>query len=286
MVKTAVRAGVLFREGSEEAKKLAEKVVENLRERGLTVGCLKSQAFCPGAEAVEEEDWGTGLDLAVALGGDGTLLRAAQLIKAPDVPVIGVKLGGLGFLTEVRPEELFQVLDDVFLGQARVLERMMIEGRITGENGTQSFRALNEIAITCEGMPRVSDLNTQINGHFVTDFRADGLLVSTPTGSTAYCMAAGGPIVHRAMRCLILTPICPHTLTSRPLVIPDTSRISITLNQNTKDVYLAADSQKSWPLHPGLTVELSAAARGLSLVCAPNRNFYDILRTKLRWGER
>lgn len=281
-------AGVIYKQGSEEARDLAREAVSRLRERGLGVRSLDSQEPLADTEPCSRQSWSEGLDLAVVLGGDGTLLRAASLIRSPAIPVLGVKLGGLGFLTEVRPEELFSVLDDVLEGKAATMERMMLEGRIIKESDPPSFRALNEIAITWAGMPRVIDLDTKIDGVFVTSFRADGLLVSTPTGATAYCMAAGGPIVHPAMRCLTITPVCPHTLTSRPLVIPDTSTVTVTLADadQAKAVHVTPDGQQTWPLEPGQEVRIKAADRGLRLVCSPSMNYYEILRTKLRWGER
>lgn len=280
-------AGIIYREGSKEARELAVKVAARLSDRKIPARTLASQDPLEGAEPCEDDKFSDGLEMAVVLGGDGTLLRAAQIIGTNDAPVLGVKLGGLGFLTEVRPEELFDVLDDLIKGKARFLERMMLEGRITGGGGERGFRALNEVAITCAGMPRVIDLDTMIDGVFVTSFRADGLIVATPTGSTAYTMAAGGPISHPAMRCITITPVCPHTLTSRPLVIPETSKVTIKLADNDiKTVHVSPDAQISWPLEPGQMVEITAARTGLKLVCSPSMNYYEILRTKLRWGER
>jgi len=281
-----MRVGLIYREGSTEAKELAQKVVGRLRELGASVRTLAAQPLA-GAESGEDEFWSEGLDLAVVLGGDGTLLRAAQLLNNADLPVLGVKLGGLSFLTEVRPEELFVVLESALQGKAKLLERMVLEGRIIDHGMDQPFHALNEIAITCAGLPRVIDLDAWVDGVFLTSFRADGLLVSTPTGSTAYNLAAGGPIMHPAMRGITITPVCPHTLTSRPLVIPDRSTISVILaDSDVKAVHVSPDAQKSWPLKKGQKVEIWAAARGLKLVCSPSMNYYEILRTKLRWGER
>jgi len=255
-----------------------------MQARGFKVRTLDSQPEIQGAEPLPEAGWSEGLDLIVVVGGDGTLLRASQIIGENKVPVLGVKLGGLGFLTEIRPEEFPAVLDDVMKGDVHVMDRMMIEGRITGSEGR--FKVLNEVTIASSGPPRIIELDTNINGVFVTSFRADGLLVSTPTGSTAYCMAAGGPIVHPAMSCMVITPICPHTLTSRPLVIPDSAVVSISAGSVTSPVSVHADSQTSWTLEKGQRVEMKAAQRGLSLVCSPSMNYYEILRTKLRWGER
>jgi len=279
-------AGVIYREWSDQARSLAEGVVGRLGERGVSARSLKSQDPISGAEAAADEDFSDGLDLVVVIGGDGTLLRAAQLILSSDVPVLGVKLGGLGFLTEVQPEELDPMLERVIGGDYVCMERMAIEGRIVGDGKSETFRALNEVAITCAGMPRVINLDAWVDGVFVTSFTADGLLVSTPTGSTAYNMAAGGPIVHPAMKCITITPVCPHTLTSRPLVIPDSATVTVNLADEHKAVHVSPDAQQTWPLLPGQKVEIRAAEHGLRLVCSPSMSYYDILRAKLRWGER
>jgi NAD+ kinase len=280
------KAGVIYREQSEPAKVLAQEVVDRLWSRGIKVRSLASQQPLVGAEAVAETVFCEGLDLLVVMGGDGTLLRAAQLVRSSAVMVLGVKLGGLGFLTEVQPEELNEVLDQVQAGKAQVMERMMLEGQLINPDGGYSFRALNEVAITCSGMPRVIALDVRVDGVFVNSFLADGLLVSTPTGSTAYNMAAGGPIMHPAMRSLTITPVCPHTLTSRPLVIPHTSTVHVTLVNDEKSVHVSPDARHDWPLVPGGRVEIKAAEHGLKLVCSPSKSYYEILRTKLSWGER
>lgn len=281
-----MRAGVIYREGSEAARELAEKVAAELQSRGLEVRSLASQPSLAGAEQVEEDFFARGLDLVVVLGGDGTLLRAAQLIHSPETRVVGANLGGLGFLTELRFEELIPLLKKVLAGEAEFVERMLLEARLIDGENPRLLRALNEIAVTCAGIPRVIDIDTMIDGVFVTSFRADGLLVSTPTGSTAYCMAAGGPIVHPAMECITITPICPHTLTSRPLVIPATSTVLVSVTSHEKEVHVFADSQQNFTLHAGQRLEIRAAPRGLKLVSSPSMNYYEILRTKLRWGER
>lgn len=278
--------GVIYREHSEAAKSLAAKVVERFKSMGVAVRSLADQAELPGADKAADAEFAAGLDLLVVIGGDGTLLRAAHLIDSTEVPVLGVKLGGLGFLTEVQPEELPKVLDEVIEGRALSMSRMMIEGRIVGGESERRFKALNEVAITCAGMPRVINLHAWVDGTFVASFRADGLLVSTPTGSTAYNMAAGGPIVHPAMRSITLTTICPHTLTSRPLVIPDTSNVTVTLEDDDKTVRISPDAQETFALEPEQKVEMRAAANGINLVCSPSMSYYEILRTKLRWGER
>ncbi len=278
--------GVIYREVSTEAKNLAQSVVNRLSDRGLACRALEDQEALSRAEAAPEKNFSDGLDLIVVIGGDGTLLRVAQLVHSAEVKVIGAKLGGLGFLTEIQPEQLHDVIDDALAGKLRYRERMMLAGQVTSDKGVQKFRALNEVAITCMGMPRVINMHTRVDGDFVTSFRADGLLVSTPTGSTAYNMASGGPIVHPAMKSITITPVCPHTLTSRPLVIPESSNIEVSLGDGAKAVRVSPDAQKAWPLMPGHKVELRAAAHGITLACSPTMSYYEILRSKLRWGQR
>ena len=281
-----MQAGLVYREASAEARDLAMALAQWLVQRGVGVRTLDTQEPLPECAQCVESEWSRGLQFAVVIGGDGTLLRAAQLIDSPEVLVVGVKLGGLGFLTEVKPDEVYGVLADLLEDKVRVTERMVLEGSIRNGAQVSRFRALNEIAITSAGMPRMVDLNAEIDGVFLTSFRADGLLVSTPTGSTAYTMAAGGPIVHPGVRATIITQIAAHTLTSRPLVIPDGSAITVRLARSTDNVHVAVDSQRSWPFALGQTLEIRAAEKGLSLVGSPSMSYYDILRTKLRWGER
>jgi NAD+ kinase len=218
--KTMKTAGVIYRENSGPARELAQTLADRMRSRGLSVRSLSSQHPLKGVEPAPEAEFASGLELLLVVGGDGTLLRAAQLVDA-EVLVLGVKLGGLGFLTEVQPEEFDTALTLALAGEAAFMVRMMVEGRLLGPGREERFRALNEVAITCAGAPRLIALDAWVDEVFVTSFLADGLLVSTPTGSTAYNMAAGGPIVHPAMRALTITPICPHTLTARPRGRPE-----------------------------------------------------------------
>ncbi len=280
-----MHAGLVYNGANKDAIELATHVAGRLKKEGVHVKTLTEQALA-GTEPAPEETFSRGISLMVVIGGDGTLLRSAQLVESEEVSVLGVKLGGLGFLTEVRPEELDQVLDQARRGEAATMERMMLQARVIKENGAETMRALNEIAVAHYIQPKVIELDTTINGVSVTSFRADGLLVSTPTGTTAYCMAAGGPIVHPGTSCMTITPVCPHTLTSRPLVIPGESTVSVRLAGQADQVHVYADFQLSQPMGPGERVEIRRAQTGIRLVCSPSMNYYEILRTKLRWGER
>jgi len=224
-------------------------------------------------------------DLAVVLGGDGTLLAAARLLGEHQVPIVAINYGGLGFLTEVTLEEMYPALERVLLGEFVAQERMMMNVRISGaRNDVKSHRALNDVVINKGTLSRMIELEARVDGQYVARFRADGLIVSTPTGSTAYNISAGGPIIFPTMSAMVMTPICSHTLTNRPIVLPDNVGIEITLCSSQDDVYVTVDGQIGLTLHMNdrLTVEKSAVT--VKLVAPPGKNYFDVLRGKLKWG--
>jgi len=226
-------------------------------------------------------------DLMVVLGGDGTLLSVARTAAAREVPVMGVNLGGLGFLTEIPLDELFPVLGAVLDGEVRPTRRLMLGCQVTREGRTVAdYVALNDAVINKGAMSRIIDLETSIDGEYVTTYRADGLIVSTPTGSTAYCLAAGGPILYPTLGALVLTPICPHTLTNRPLVVPDDVRIEIMQGSASEEVSLTMDGQIGFQLQHRDVIAIQRAPTLLPLIASPKRNYFEVLRTKLKWGER
>jgi NAD+ kinase len=227
-------------------------------------------------------------ELVVVLGGDGTLLSAARVFYGIDIPILGINLGSLGFLTEVTVEELYHVLERALENSQITSKRMMLEATII-RSGRQleQFMALNEIVINKGAIARVVDLEASVNRHPLTTVKADGLIISTPTGSTGYSMSAGGPIIHPSMSCLVITPICPHTLTNRPIVVTDDSVVSITVKSSFDEkVYLTMDGQTGFELQEGDSVEVRKAAATTSLVVSRNRDYFELLRTKLKWGER
>lgn len=225
----------------------------------------------------------TAVDLAVVLGGDGTLLGAARQVGARGVPILGVNMGGLGFLTAVGLDRMYEVLDHWLAGEHRVQERMTLEARVfrDGREVSQGV-VLNDLVINKAALARILDLPTFIDDRFLTTFRADGLIISTPTGSTAYNLAAGGPILVPGLQAVVLAPICPFTLTNRPLVLGHEARIEVRLEQGT-DAYLTYDGQVGFELAEGDRVEVSRAARPIRLVESP-LGYFEILRTKLGWG--
>lgn len=227
-------------------------------------------------------------ELVVVLGGDGTLISVARLFSGKTVPIVGVNLGSLGFLTEVTVEELYPLLERCLKGEPRVSERMMLEVTVCRDNQEiERCHVLNDMVINKGALARIVDLETKVNRHFLTTYKADGLIVSTPTGSTGYSMSAGGPIVHPLMSCILITPICPHTLTNRPIVVTDESIISITIASSFDEkVFLTLDGQVGFKLMQGDTIEVRKALKTTAMVMSKDRDYFEVLRTKLKWGER
>lgn len=227
-------------------------------------------------------------ELVVVLGGDGTLISVARLFSGKNVPILGVNLGSLGFLTEITVEELYPRLERCLQGNPRVSDRMMLEVTLHREGkAIEKCHVLNDVVINKGALARIVDLETKVNRHFLTTYKADGLIVSTPTGSTGYSLSAGGPIIHPLMSCIVITPICPHTLTNRPIVVPDESTVSITVTSSfDENVYLTLDGQVGFELKEGDSIEVRRALKTTALVLSRSRDYYEILRTKLKWGER
>ena len=227
------------------------------------------------------------VDMIVVLGGDGTLLSVARLIGDNNVPILGINLGSLGFLTEVPLEEMYPALEDVLEERFTVSKRLLLKAWVSrDEEHIAEYSAVNDVVITKGALARMIDLHVHIDEHDVTICKADGLIIATPTGSTAYNLAAGGPIVHPDMHALIMTPICPHTLTNRPVVLPENSVVTITLKSENEDVFLTLDGQVGFALRHQDIVRVHKAASKISLIQPPRRSYFEILRTKLKWGER
>jgi NAD+ kinase len=226
------------------------------------------------------------VEFIVVMGGDGTLLSVARRYGQQGLPILGVNVGGLGFLTEVSLEELYPALEQVLAGKFDVEKRMMLFATIFrdgkpfwGEN------VLNDAVINKGALARIVELTTWIDEEFLTTYRADGLIIATPTGSTAYTLSAGGPIVYPTLRHVLLLPICPHTLSMRPIILPETVTVAVTLDPKAEDVYLTVDGQVGQALQPGDRVEVKCAPRHLRLIRSPRRSHFEILRAKLGWGE-
>jgi NAD+ kinase len=257
---------------------LKEKKKRVLVEAGL---------FKDGAKPCSKKEMVKRADLIVVLGGDGTLLSVARLVERPKVPILGVNLGGLGFMTEVAVDELESVLERTLAGDFSVERRMTLEVRVEGKRAKpKKFRVLNDAVIAKGARSRIIDLEAYVGKEYLCTYRADGLIISTPTGSTAYSLAAGGPILYPSLGAIVLSPICPHTLTNRPIVVSSKSTIRVVVRSGGNTVFLSPDGQQGVVLKDGDIVEARDYGVPVSLVKAPSRGYFEILRDKLKWGER
>jgi NAD+ kinase len=237
---------------------------------------------------VDEEDAGQHADLLLVLGGDGTLIHAAGLLAGRAAPILGVNMGSLGFLTEVPQPELYAAIENVLAGTARVSERMKLRVHLhrDGERRPEiDAEVLNDAVIAKGTLSRMAEFEATLSGSPITTYKADGIIVATPTGSTAYALSANGPIVHPSMRGAIICPICPHTLTQRPIVIPDDETVNIVLASES-EVFLTLDGQTGVQMARGDRVQIKQSANRVLLVRNPNIDYFGILRAKLRWGQR
>src|ERR1700726_3842808 len=261
--------GIISRPRRGEIAAVAPGLLTWLQERGVNTFCDSETAECiPSSCKVKaREEIPAIADLLIVLGGDGTLLAAARLLGDRNVPILPVNLGGLGFLTSVTLNDLYPVLEQAIRGEARYSERVLLDSQVV-RNGQviHGARALNDAVLNKAALARIMDLRLEISGEFVSNYKADGLIVSTPTGSTAYSLAAGGPIVYPLVSAFVITPICPHTLTNRPLVVPDTAQIEVGFDAAGQNIYLTLDGQVGIELLPGDVVKIAAAPERLRLV--------------------
>jgi NAD+ kinase len=244
-----------------------------------------------GRQTWERDELPSHCDLVVVLGGDGTLIGMASRVAnaGADIPILGVNFGSLGFLTEITLPELFPALESVLDGTARIEARLMLRARTLREGAVFSDRlALNDVVITRGAMSRIIDLAVAIGDQPVMRVRADGLIIESPTGSTAYNLAAGGPIVHPGVDALLLTPIAPHMLTNRPIVVPASAEIRVqpALGASNDELFVTLDGQSGHDVHPDDTIAIQRAERPVRLVRAGSRTYFDVLREKLKWSER
>jgi NAD+ kinase len=226
-------------------------------------------------------------DLIVLLGGDGTLLSVARAMGSKSVPILAVNFGSLGFLTEITLEELFSTLESVLANQSTSQRRMMIDVSVIRKGECcASYRALNDGVLTKGALARIIDIDVRIDERYVAAYKADGLIVSTPTGSTAYALSAGGPILFPTLGSMLITPIASHTLTFRSLVVPDTVVIEMSFKATHEPVYLTVDGQVGLPLQSEDRILIRKSVNSIELIESSNKNFFDVLRRKLKWGER
>jgi len=281
--------GIISRPRRKDVATVVPALLAWLAERGVKVVCDRETAECipSSCDVQSREQIPAMADLLIVLGGDGTLLAAARLLGARNVPILPVNLGGLGFLTSVTLDDLYPVLEQAIHEQARYSERVLLESRVLrGGKPFHCARALNDAVLNKAALARIIDMHLHVNGEFVCKYKADGLIVATPTGSTAYSLSAGGPIVYPVASAFVITPICPHTLTNRPLVVPDNVKIEIGFAGGEAPVYLTLDGQVGVELHADDVVALEAAPEKLRLVRPQQKSYFSVLRDKLKWGER
>ena len=278
--------GLVVKYEEPKAIEMLSWLVPWLKEKRKQV-LVEPGVFRNGARSCTKREMVKRADLIVVLGGDGTFLSVARLVERPKVPILGVNLGGLGFITEVAVDELESVLERTLAGDFSVERRMTLEVQVHSKRvKPKKFRVLNDAVIAKGARSRIIDLEAYVGKEYLCTYRADGLIISTPTGSTAYSLAAGGPILYPSLGAIVLSPICPHTLTNRPIVVSSKSTIRVTLRSAGDTVILSPDGQQGVLLKDGDVVEVRDYGVPISLVKAPSRGYFEILRNKLKWGER
>ncbi len=287
MTKNQIKCvGVVVKPNHKEAWETACELSAWLEKRGITLigSPHEEDEICP-IEDVGAEEFKEKADLIVVLGGDGTMISTARLIGSREVLVLGINYGSLGYLTEFRIEEMFPALEEILAGNYETDRREMLEAEhFRGEKLLGKGRVLNDVVINKAVLARIIEIEVSLDNLFVNNFRADGLIVATPTGSTAYSLSAGGPIVYPSMNAVVITPICPFTLTNRPIVVPDTAKINLRLTNESDGVVLTLDGQIGYQMQTGDCVLIRKSSLTFNLVQPPNRNYFDVLRNKLKWG--
>jgi len=280
--RTIKTVSIVIKPENADARQTGSELTEWLKERGIAMsdgGLIEAGGVL--AENFEFPE----CDLVVVLGGDGTMISTARMIGDADVLVLGVNYGSLGYLTDFRIEEMYSALEAIFNGEYEIDRRVMLHAEQwrSGEM-IAGGRVLNDVVVTKAAVARIIEIEAKLDGQFVNSFRADGLIAATPTGSTAYNLSAGGPIIFPSMNAIVLTPICPFALTNRPIVVPDTSQIELVLENENEGVVLTLDGQIGYPMNSRDCVKIRKSRTTLNLLQPPNRNYFDVLRNKLKWG--
>jgi NAD+ kinase len=280
------RVVVMAKVNTPEGVELAGEVGDWLEGRGIDVCYEANTAAALGrADGIAPDRFPAEIDMAVVAGGDGTLLAAARAAMARGIPILGVHLGSLGFLTELLPDELLPGLESVLDGQYTIEERHTLRARhIRNSRMQQEYSLLNDAVITKSALARMIDIELRVDGEEVANYRSDGLIVATPTGSTAYNLSAGGPILDPRMSAFVISPICPHSMTFRPLVVPGSVTVEVALRSADEEVYLTLDGQIGFPLRCDDVLAIDHHPDPVRLIRVAGRGFFEVLRRKLRWG--
>lgn len=280
--------GIISKPGAKRGSSVVPGLLQWLDQRGISVRYDDVTALYAGrSDGLIRDRVPENCQFVIVLGGDGTLLSAAAAIGDREIPIFAVNLGSLGFLTAISVEEIYPELDRALRGENRIGHRRMIECRLIRE-GQQvaSYRALNDLVISKSAAAQMIDLETHVDQHFICTYKADGLIIATPTGSTAYSLSAGGPIVFPTVQAFAITPICPHSLTNRPVILPDTSEIQVICHAPDGAAYLNADGKIGEHLKHGDQIVLRRSAHTVNLIRPPRLLYFDVLRQKLNWGKR
>ncbi len=282
------RVAIISKPNAEAASRIIPGLLEWLAERGIEARCdEETAAYVTGREPIPRSVVAEGADLVILLGGDGTLLSAARSLGGRDVPLFAVNLGALGFLTTITADELYPELERALRGEHRIGLRRLLHCELRrGEKLVAEYEALNDIVIDKVDIARMIDVDAWVRDQFVCAYKADGLIIATPTGSTAYSLSAGGPIIFPSVEALAITPICPHMLTNRPVIVPRTSVIELVSHAADDAAFLTIDGQVGEPLKRNDRVVCRSSDRTLHLIRPPRLKFFDVLRQKLKWGER
>ena len=282
------KIGIIAKTHRTSPTKVVVHLIEWLKEKKIEVFFDEETAGAIGLESKHSKlDVIHIVDLLIVLGGDGTLLSVARLVAGKSVPVMGVNMGNLGFLTEITRDEIYRVLKKVLENDFEIEERFLLDIRVIREDEKIAHhKVLNDVVVNKGALARIVELEVKVNQQFVTSYRSDGLIISTPTGSTAYSLAAGGPIVYPTLHALILAPICPFNLTNRPIIIPDDVSIEVQLATDHEDVHITLDGQVGFGMKYKDVIKIKRSEDSIKLIKAPNKNHYEVLRKKLKWGER
>jgi NAD+ kinase len=282
------RVGLIINRAKGQALQFAQEVIAYLAGRGVEVRVEREAAPMMGRNDLACDESGLGrMELLITLGGDGTILTAGRIAAPNGVPILGVHMGHFGFIAEAHPDDLFPSLDDVLEGRMTVEERMMVRGEVVrGGEVVYSEIGLNDIVLNKGATARMLHLQTAFGGEFIATYPADGVIVATPTGSTAYALSAGGPLVEPTVQALLVVPICPHTLAARPLVIPADETVSVTIESDGGEVLFVADNSRVFPLRTGDRVDIRRAECSTRIITLGRASFYRKVRQRLLWAER
>lgn len=281
------KIGIICKPARTEPLEILKDLMPWLLQKGCDVYVDMDSASKLDFEGYSRTEISFLVDVMIVLGGDGTMLGVSRLVADKGIPILGINLGSMGFLTEICKNDIHDAIDKMLTDNCVVEERLMLTAKVRrkGEE-IADYTVLNDVVINKGALARIMDLETYINGMYVTTFKADGLIISTPTGSTAYSLSAGGPILYPTLDSIVLTPICSHTLTNRPIVLPDNFTIEVILKSISEDVFLTLDGQVGFSLKVNDIIEINKSEFKTKLLIPQERDYFEVLRKKLKWGER